>query len=241
MSTPDTPKIGIILLCRYDSTRLPGKILKMIQGKPILEYIYERLNTAFAREDIIVATSQEESDNPIVHYCQEHNVCFFRGSKDNVAERFRDCAQQHNFDYAVRITGDSLFVDTRIICQMCQMVPGHHYDFITNIKNRTFPKGISVEIVKTKFYREAYQHFTKPEHFEHVTLYLYQNENAGHRFYFFNNIVPEIKKYNLAIDTPADLQFAESIVSYMTKNHREYFLKDIYQIIQRDQGLSHAA
>ena len=81
-------KIGAIVICRYNSSRLPGKILKKINGKPILTYIIERLKCVQNLDDFIVATSINTTDQPIVDYCIKNQIKYFRGSLENVAERF---------------------------------------------------------------------------------------------------------------------------------------------------------
>ena len=111
-------KIGIIVLCRYNSSRLPGKILLKISGKTILQHIIDRLLCVKGGYPICVATSSEIDDKPIIDYCKGNNIKFFDGSKKNVASRFLNCAKANNFDYATRINGDNLFTDPLIIEDM---------------------------------------------------------------------------------------------------------------------------
>src|SRR5690554_2441069 len=101
--------IGIIILCRYNSSRLPRKILKKINGKTILDYIIERVEKVIPRSQIVVATSTESTDNPIVEYCSNHSIQVFRGSLTNVAERFLHCMEYYKFEYGIRINGDNIF------------------------------------------------------------------------------------------------------------------------------------
>ena len=84
-------KIGFVIICRYNSSRLPGKILMEINGKSILQYIIERLSLVVPENNIVVATSEEKTDNPIAEYCIKNKINVFRGSLDNVALRFLNC------------------------------------------------------------------------------------------------------------------------------------------------------
>lgn len=224
-------KTGIIVLCRYNSSRLPGKILREINGKPVLQYILDRLKLVSNAYQVVVATSTEKSDQPIVDYCLSNDVLLYRGSLDNVAQRFADCAQYYNWDYAIRINGDNMLVDGDTIVEMIKIATEHRYDFVSNVKGRTFPIGMSVEIVNVGFYQKAIVEFRDPRYFEHVTLYFYEHEDAvPNSFFFYNRSIPEAKGLKLALDTPADFRRIEGIVKQMDKDHIQYRLKDICKL-----------
>ena len=219
-------RIGFIILCRYGSSRLPGKILRMIQNKPLLQYIYERVRCAAPPEDIVVATGNDPSNLPITEYCNKMNIPCFVGEEENVAQRFLDCAEENRFDFAVRINGDNLFVSPRIIREMIPVARTGQYDFVSNVKGRTFPTGMSVEFLRTSFYHDLVKKFTTPEYREHVTLYLYEHENEGRQFFFYNTICPEAKGRNFAIDTIDDFKTAEKLLLKITNDHTNYDICD---------------
>lgn len=229
-------KAGIILLCRYTSSRLPGKILKEINGKPIISYILERLQTVVDKDDIVITTSTESTDNEIVEYCNQNNFQVYRDSLHNVAERFLNCALEYGFDYAVRINGDNLFAEMEVLDTMIKQAVTGEYDYLTNTKNRTFPQGMSVEIVRTAFYQEVYKDFSTDMDFEHVTWYLHQNPEVGKHFYYHNGICPEAKGVKFAIDEQKDFDLASSIISKMDKNHTHYNLQGIYELYKQVQN-----
>lgn len=223
-------KLGIIILCRYDSSRLPGKILMPLQGKPILQYILERIEQVVDLSSIVVATSDEISDDPVFEYCQRNGINCFRGSKENVAKRFLECAEEYKFDFFVRINGDNLFVDSEILRTLLNIASTGNYDFISNVKGRTFPKGMSIEVVSFDFYRSAYERFDKSDHFEHVTIFFYQHENLGRQYHYINHICPEAAGIQLAIDTVEDFERAASMIARMERSHTEYHLTDIWKL-----------
>ena len=218
---------GIIILCRYNSTRLPGKILRKLKGKPILQYIVERLESAGLKDNLVVCTSSQPSDDPIAAFCIENALRCFRGDLDDVAQRFLDCALEYNFTYAVRINGDNLFLDPTLIKKMSIKAETENVNFLSNVKGRTYPKGISVEIVKTSFYRNCFDRFSPSDH-EHVMTYFYRVEAPGMEFVF--NPEPAEKELDFAIDTEDDLTRAEKILNKMTKNHTEYNFKEIIKL-----------
>ena len=221
--------VGIIILCRFASSRLPGKILRRINGKTILQYIYERLCHVGAANNIVVATSEESSDDPIVEFCNNNDIQVYRGPLNNVAKRFLSCSLKFCNDYTTRINGDNLFVDIESVRDMISIAKKGKYDFISNVKKRTFPKGMSIEIIRTSYYKKCYENFSNGSHFEHVTLPLYENDNDKSHYYYFNTICPKAAGIQLAIDTIKDFETAEKIIANFSRNHRTYGLKDIYK------------
>ncbi|MEL6864693.1 MAG: NTP transferase domain-containing protein [Bacteroidota bacterium] len=223
--------IGIIILCRYNSSRLPGKILLEIEGKSILQHIYDRLLKTCPADQIVVATSDLDSDQAIVDYCQAHQIQCFRGSLEDVAGRFLAAAQQYGFDYATRINGDNLFIDLDAMQNMHQIAANGNYDFISNVKGRTFPFGMSIEIVKTSFYTQLYQQLKDPRYREHVTLYLYEHPEAGRIYYHYNESCPEAKGLQMAIDEAKDFEQAREIMRVLKHQDYQYTLKELCQLV----------
>ncbi len=221
-------KIGFIILCRYNSSRLPGKILKKIEGKEILQYIVDSLSNITNNSNIIVATSTQESDNPIFEYCIEKNIQVFKGDLNNVSKRFMDCANNYNLDYATRINGDNIFVDQETITEMLKITELNNYNLISNVKNRTFPKGMSVEIVNTEHYNKKYKTFSSPNDFEHVTINLYNNDENENYYYFYNTKCPESAGIQLAIDTQEDFDTASQIIKKLNKTNN-FTLTEVFK------------
>ena len=224
-------KIGIIVLCRYDSNRLPGKILKNIKGKPILSHIIDRLNKVNGNHPICVATSTSQNDRPLINYCKKQRINYFRGNKNNVASRFLNCALKMNLDYAIRINGDNLFTDPSIINEMIKLTMQNKWLFLTNVLNRTFPEGISVEIIKISFMKIKINLFNQYEK-EHVMPYFYKNLKKDEIYEYKNNeykINPQIK---LAVDTQKDFEFLSNIINSMDKPPHLYLTSEILKIIK---------
>ncbi|MEL6942907.1 MAG: hypothetical protein AAFO82_09580, partial [Bacteroidota bacterium] len=170
----NTFKIGAVILSRYSSRRLPGKALMEIEGKKVLEYIIERLLVVLEPSQLVLATSEEASDNPIADFAKKQGIQYFRGSLENVSDRFYQAAKAQNWDYAIRINGDNIFTDTQVLKEMITIAVKDEYDFVSNVKGRSFPKGMSIEIVNLDYYaRQLPKIENDPRYREHVTLYLY--------------------------------------------------------------------
>ena len=95
-------------------------------------------------------------------YCIKNQIKYFRGNLENVAERFLHAGLKFDYDYAIRVNGDNLFLDHKLISEMISMLDLNHYDLVSNVKDRTFPKGISVEIVNINFYKKLFSKFNNP-------------------------------------------------------------------------------
>lgn len=209
--------IKYIILCRYNSNRLPGKILKEINGIPILTIILKRLQTKIDRNDIVIATSTEASDNPIQHYCEENDYNIYRGSLENVSERFLHCATTYNADYAVRINGDNLFTDPTLILKLVSFLEEKPFDFISNVPGRSFPFGLSVEVVSISFYQSVINIINQSEKYkEHVTLFLYENTDYMNQYLFYKNEdYPIASGIQLAVDDENDFKIVSEIVTQL--------------------------
>ncbi|RVU42585.1 hypothetical protein EA187_15465 [Lujinxingia sediminis] len=230
------PRVGAVVVSRYSSSRLPGKALMPLGGRPLLGFVLERLTHALPLDDIVVATSVESSDDPIARFCRAEGVSCYRGDLHDVAGRFAGAARTAGFDFAARINGDNAFVDIPTLRQMIAIARNNHLDFLSNVDGRTFPVGMSIEILRTAFYIRHLNHLTRHDHLEHVTLALYQRPHLGRRLYVYNTHHPEAAGLHLAIDELPDLIFARSLVARMHGPHTDYDLARLLQLIHPSQG-----
>lgn len=230
-------KIGTIILCRYNSSRLPGKILKEIRGTSILSYLYEKLNKFVTHSDeLVVATSIVNSDDIIETYCKTQGYNCYRGDLNNVADRFLQAAKAFNYDYVIRINGDAAFVDIPTYLEMIDICKKGNYDFVSNVKGRSFPFGMSIEIVKTSFYEAIQTEIqANPRYREHVTLYLYENPAIGRQFHHKNTTCPALQGLDVALDEPADFELYQQIFEKLKEDYYHCDLKQFHTIIESIQ------
>jgi spore coat polysaccharide biosynthesis protein SpsF (cytidylyltransferase family) len=227
-------KIGAIVQVRMDSKRFPGKILFKVRGKPLLQYLIERLNCCRNLDNIIIATSKEDSDTPLSEYCKHNSIFFYRGSLSDVAGRFKQVLDEYKFDAFVRVNGDSPLIDQRLIEKGLNIFLDSKYDLVTNILKRTYPKGQSVEILRADTFRNAYKKMKNIEDLEHVTKYFYKNQNNFEIFNFESG--KELGKIQLSVDTPEDMDMFSKIIDKMDKPHWEYTLENILRIYSNLRG-----
>lgn len=220
--------LGIALVCRYNSSRLEGKILKKIHERSVLEIIVERLQFSLPNIPVVIATSIEKSDDIICEYCEEKGYAFFRGSLNDVGSRLIHCAKSYNWNHFVRINGDNVFVDTESLKEMIRINRDMNEDFVTNVPSRTFPYGMSVEILKTSFYEKIYSSnsFSKSDK-EHVTKWLYKNLTPDQYYEFKNKSYENLEGKRLALDTEEDFALINEIINNAEKSIINIDLKDL--------------
>ena len=210
------------------SQRFPNKVLYRVAGKPMLQYLLERLEHCNCLDAIVVATSVEDSDTPIVDYCAQHSVAFYRGSLSNVAGRFKEALDVYQFDCFVRVTGDSPLLDQRLIEKGVSIFLSGDLDLVTNVLPRTYPKGQSVEVLRTSTYQRTYPRMQEAEDLEHVTRFFHKHPEGFriHNFAWAENL----NDIQLSVDTWQEMDSFATIVTKMTRHHWEYTLEDIIQI-----------
>lgn len=225
-------KVGVIILSRFNSSRLPGKALMEINNKKVLEYIVERCAMVFDKANIVIATSNELSDEPIANFAQKSQINLFRGSLNNVAERFYEAGKNFGFNYAIRVNGDNIFLDIPLLALIKELSETGNFDLISNVKDRTYPKGMSIESVNLSHYEELLKEIKLKDYYkEHVTIYLYEHLKANYHF-IYNETLPEASGIQMALDDKNDWERTSKIMSRFTKHHTQYNLKEIFSIYQ---------
>lgn len=220
--------IGIAIVCRFNSSRFPGKILSKVQGNTVLENIVFRIKKHLPSFKVCIATSINESDDAIYDLCKAKNFNVFRGDLNDVSGRLLKCSIKNEWDYFVRINGDNIFVDFESLEVMTKQILDRDLDFITNVPSRTFPYGMSVEILKTSFYEQIYNSdkFSQDDK-EHVTKWLYENLECNEYFEYKNMYYENIKGKMLALDTKKDLVLIKKILNFSNKTILDINLADI--------------
>lgn len=227
-------KIGAIVQARMSSQRFPNKVLYRVAGKPMLQYLLERLEHCNCLDAIVVATSVEDSDTPIAEHCRQQGIPCYRGSLANVADRFNQVLDLYQFDGFVRVNGDSPLLDQRLIEKGVGIFLDGDFDLVTNALPPTYPKGQSVEVLRTSTYQRAYDRMQEAEDLEHVTKFFYKHP-GDFRIKSFA-LAENLNDIRLSVDTWQDMDNFATIVSKMNKAHWEYTLEDILQIYR---GLVH--
>ena len=140
----------VIIQARLSSVRLPGKVLRPLAGRPMLAQLVDRLKMAKRVGAIIVATSTETDDDAIARFCADMGVRCFRGPVADVAERLTEAAEDAGAEAFVRINGDSPLMCPAIVDAVIELYEAQDVDLATNVQTRTFPRGLSVEVIRSR-------------------------------------------------------------------------------------------
>jgi spore coat polysaccharide biosynthesis protein SpsF len=199
-----------IIQARMSSKRLPGKVLKNLAGKPMLQWTVERIKHSKFLKKIVVATSTDSEDDPVEEFCLKQNILFFRGPLENVARRFVEVIISEKEDAYVRVNGDSPLIDPDIIDQAILLFRTNTADLVTNTMIRTFPKGQSVEAINSVYFKKLCERMTEPTDQEHVTKVFYKKPEK-HRIISFTSGI-DVGHVQLSVDTLDDFEEVEKLI-----------------------------
>ena len=208
---------GIVIQARMGSTRLPGKVLMPIGRRKLLEHILERLNLLRVEDcKVVVATTLQEKDDPIVLFCRDRGVACFRGSENNVLERYWMCAQQYGFEDVVRLTADNPFIDVEELERLIAIHRAGGADY--SYSYTELPVGIGVEILSGSALERCMQLAYKENYFEHVDDYIVEHMDQFHCCKLSmapDKVHPEVR---LTVDTVEDYQRACYIAEHASQD-----------------------
>jgi len=243
-----------ILQARISSSRLPNKVLKKINGKELLLYEVERIQKSKKIDKLIIATSQDNSDDILEEFCKLNSIECFRGSLDDVLSRYYDCAkdfkENNNIEELniIRVTGDCPVIDPIVIDKVVTAFENGNYDYTSNTLEPTYPDGMDIEVCKFEALEYAYQNATFKSDREHVTLYIKNSDRFNKHNYKakvdFSHLrltVDEKNDFDLVKDILENLYIENKnftyldIVAYMTQKPNLLFINSN---IGRDEGLT---
>jgi len=231
-------KIVCVITARMGSTRLRGKAMMSILGKPMLEHVVERTQRSRLIDEIVVATTTNQEDDVIVELAKKLGVGIYRGSSEDVLNRTLKAAKSVNGDTIVQINGDCPLIDPKLTDALIQSYLEIKPDYATNSRlKRTFPLGLDVEVFSTKSLEQIEKTIKDPSVREHVTLYYYEHPEK----YKILSIEapPELDRpdLRLTVDTEEDLQLVREIYRKLYEKDPSFTTKQIIELIDRKPHL----
>lgn len=228
-------KVNAIVQARCGSTRLPEKVFALIDGKPLIWHVVMRLKQAKKVDEIIIATTDNARDDVIETWCRENNVLCFRGSEDDVLNRYYEASRHFPSDVVVRITADDPFKEPKVIDEVIDTLLDGDYDLVTNNFPPSFPEGLDCEAFYFKVLEEMEKKSEDSFEREHVTQYVYRNPDK----YKIGNVACEkqLSHYRWTIDNMEDLQMVNTIYE---KRHGQgtLLMEEILDIIEKNPEIS---
>jgi spore coat polysaccharide biosynthesis protein SpsF len=224
-------KTVAIVQARMGSTRLPGKVLQDLAGEPMLARVVNRTCRAKTLQEVVIATTTNTVDDVIVKLCEARGWSWFRGSEEDVLDRYYRAAKKYQADFIVRITSDCPLIDPEVIDQVVQefLERQPEVDYASNTwPRRTFPRGLDTEVMRMDVLERAWREDRNPAWREHVTPYIYRNPN---RFRIHNVVSPvDYSAMRWTVDTQEDLAFVRQIYDYF--GHDRFSWREVLKVLE---------
>jgi spore coat polysaccharide biosynthesis protein SpsF len=225
---------AIIVQARMASTRLPGKIMKQVLDKALLEYQIERLRRVKQADKLVIATTDQGREQPIVALCKRLGTDCFQGSENDVVSRYYGAATKYGADIVVRITSDCPLIDPAVVDGVIEHFQRHHseVDYVSNsFPELTYPRGMDTEVFSYRALKEAYQEAVDQPEREHVTIFIkrrperYRIANLPYR--------QDVSRHRWTVDTPEDLELITRILTAIYPNNPRFTLEDCLDLLER--------
>lgn len=222
----------IIVQARMTSTRLPGKVLKRILGRPMLSYQLERLRQVHDVDAIVVATTTNRTDDPIVEFCAAEKVGCTRGSEADVLSRYYQTAIEFLAQTIVRVTSDCPLLDPEVVNQVLSVFAATPacYDYVSNMIQPTFPLGMATEVMSMTTLSDVFERAREPAEREHVTPYIYWHPER----YRIGSVTmsPDLSHHRWTVDTTEDFDLISRIVQTLYPTKPDFRMADVLSVLQ---------
>ena len=229
--------IGLVIQARMGSSRLPGKVLMNLCGKPVLLHIIERLKNLKKEYKRIIVTSVEENDNDIEDFCKENDILFFRGSENDVLDRYYQAAKLFKLQHIVRLTGDNPLVDADNLQFLIEEHLNNDAEYSSNKSevNSGLPIGVGCEVFKFSALEKSWIEGKENDHREHVDEYILENPDKFKVLVVraMDDRLSTCKDLRLTIDTKEDFEFVESVIKLLQNKNLEIYLQNICMLKER--------
>ena len=230
-------KVICIIQARMGSNRLPGKVLKDLCGKPMLEHIVERLKVCKELNEIIVATSNLTIDNPIAKFCEDKQIKLFRGSEDDVLNRYYEATKEFNGDIIVRVTGDCPLIEPSLVDGVIKYFKYNNFDYVSPRSKDRLIRGLDVEVFSRKALEKANKNAKDGASREHVTYYMYSNPKEFKiKGYEFSDQFKD-DSIRLCVDEENDFELVNIIYSNLYNNN-VIEMKDVLKFLKENKEYS---
>jgi len=233
------PRVVGIIQARVSSTRLPGKVLLDIDGESMLMRVFTRARRAKRLDELVVATSVDVDDEPIVRICEERGVPYSRGSAMDVLDRFKKAAREYRAEIVVRLTADCPVIDPDLIDQTVDafLVSNPQADLAVNRLpwDRTFPIGLDTEVCASSTLEIAWREADEPHQREHVMPFFYENTERFHILHVQNE--KDYGQLRWTVDTADDLTFIREIYARFS-GRDDFTWREVLALLEKEPELA---
>ena len=228
-------KTVAIIQARMGSTRLPGKVIMDLGGDTVLARVVRRLCRAKFVDEIVIATTSSDADDAIVRECERLGVPWFRGSEDDVLDRYYQAAQTYAAGAVVRITSDCPLIDPELVDGTIRVFQEQHCDYASNLFPRTYPRGLDTEVFTVAALERDWREARAPYQREHVTPFLYEHPELFRLVSLRGRI--DYSQYRWTLDTAEDLQLLRAIYARFS-NQDNFGWREAVALMEREPELA---
>ncbi|WMJ24045.1 glycosyltransferase family protein [Paludicola sp. MB14-C6] len=222
-------KVEVIIQARMGSTRLPGKVMLNLCGKPVLWHVLQRVKQAKKVDDIIVATSNLQADDIIADYLNSIDTKCFRGDESDVLSRYYYATKKYPADAIIRITADCPLIDPNVIDDVVSCFFTHSCKYASNFsQKRSFPRGLDCEIFSFQLLERAFHEATEDFEREHVTPFMYWKQ---HKIATIEN-KEDYSDMRWTLDTLEDFELIQAIYHQFYHGEHNFYMKEIYSFLK---------
>jgi spore coat polysaccharide biosynthesis protein SpsF len=224
-------KVTAIIQARMTSNRLPGKVLMEVMGRPLLSYQIERLRFSRMIDRIIIATTVNKEDDPVVELAQNEGLAFYRGSEDDVLDRYYQTAKKYDTNHIMRLTADCPLIAPEV----CDMIAIAYFENnVDHIRTgSTFTEGLDCEVIGIKALAKVWLEAKLKSEREHVTLYIHNHPELFKTMVKENDI--DDSSYRITIDEEKDFIVVKNILENLYKDEKPYFsISDIKHFLEQN-------
>ena len=226
-------KYVVIIQARMGSTRLPGKVLKKLVDKTVLAHVIERTKAFPHIDEIIVATTSKSDDDSIVEEAKRWDVTVYRGSETDVLARYYEAAKKAKADAVIRITSDCPLLDPDVSTRVINAYRAtEEFDYVSNTLERSYPRGLDIEVFSFASLQIAFREASASHHREHVTPYIYENQNR----FFCHSVVSErdYSSYRWTLDTLEDWNLIERIYLSLYQPGKLFSWREVVTLLEQN-------
>lgn len=218
-----------LLQARSSSTRLPGKVMLPLAGAPMLARQIERLRRSAMIDMLVLATSDRPEDDCVAELAEAAGIASYRGSLDDVLDRFYRAAEPYRPDYIVRVTGDCPLIDWELVDRCIRFAADGSYDYASNALKPTWPDGLDVEVMTSVALREAWAEATSTVDREHVTPFINRQLDRFRLGSLENDV--DLSAMRWTVDEPGDYEFVSRVYEALYPTNPAFTTADILQLL----------
>lgn len=225
-----------VLQARVSSSRFPGKVMKSILGTPMILLHIERIKRCRRIDQLVVATTTDPTDDPLVKVCESHGITVYRGSLSDVLSRFVGAAERYRSAVVVRLTGDCPLADAQLIDLAIDTFLSGDYDYLSNVDPPTYPDGLDVEVLSYSALLDASARARSPSEREHVTPFI-RNHPENFRIGALKQNVDQ-STLRWTVDYPEDFEFVRLVYEALYPSNPRFDTADILALMDRRPELA---